>query len=118
MNTNTMRCVMGGVVLGVTLAFCSEFIDTSIKKIEDIEKYFGLPVLGVVGQQAGLLHRGSVSMAHLEAFRMLRTNIEFAKPDSAVTSLCVLSAGAGEGKSFTIVNLAFVYAQHGARVLV
>ncbi len=35
-----------------------------------------------------------------------------------MTSLCVLSAGAGEGKSFTIINLAFVYSQHGARVLV
>jgi polysaccharide biosynthesis transport protein len=57
-------------------------------------------------------------MAHLEAYRMLRTNIEFAKPAGALTSLCVLSAGAGEGKSFTIVNLAFVYAQHGARVLI
>jgi capsular exopolysaccharide synthesis family protein len=116
--SNTVMGCVGGLILGVALAFFIEFLDTSIKKIEDIEKYFGLPVLGVVGQQAGLLHRGSVSMAHLEAYRMLRTNIEFAKPKSAATSLCVLSAGAGEGKSFTIVNLAFVYAQHGARVLV
>jgi len=116
--SNTVMGCVGGLILGVALAFFIEFLDTSIKKIEDIEKYFGLPVLGVVGQQAGLLHRGSVSMAHLEAYRMLRTNIEFAKPKGAVTSLCVLSAGAGEGKSFTIVNLAFVYSQHGARVLV
>ena len=107
-----------GLVLGVGLAFFIEFLDTSIKRIEDIEKYLGLPVLGVVGQQAGLLHRGNVSMSHLEAYRMLRTNIEFAKPEGAPTSFCVLSAGAGEGKSFTIANLAFVYAQHGARVLV
>ena len=49
---------------------------------------------------------------------MLRTNIEFAKADGAGRSLCILSAGAGEGKSFTIANLAFTYAQHGARVLV
>ncbi|MGO9244552.1 MAG: GumC family protein [Verrucomicrobiia bacterium] len=107
-----------GLVLGIALAFFIEFLDTSIKRIEDIEKYLGLPVLGVVGQQAGLLHRGNVSMSHLEAYRMLRTNIEFAKPEGAPTSFCVLSAGAGEGKSFTIANLAFVYAQHGARVLV
>jgi capsular exopolysaccharide synthesis family protein len=116
--SNTVMGCVAGLILGVALAFFIEFLDTSIKKIEDIEKYFELPVLGVVGQQAGLLHRGSVSMAHLEAYRMLRTNIEFAKPKGAATSLCVLSAGAGEGKSFTIVNLAFVYAQHGARVLV
>lgn len=116
--SNTVLGCAGGLMLGVALAFFIEFLDTSIKKIEDVEKYFGLPVLGVVGQQEGLLHRGNVSMAHLEAYRMMRTNIEFAKPAGALTSLCVISAGAGEGKSFTIVNLAFVYAQHGARVLI
>jgi polysaccharide biosynthesis transport protein len=115
---NVSMGAAAGLVLGIALAFFIEFLDTSIKRIEDIERYLGLPVLGVVGQQAGLLHRGNVSMSHLEAYRMLRTNIEFAKPEGAPTSFCVLSAGAGEGKSFTIANLAFVYAQHGARVLV
>jgi capsular exopolysaccharide synthesis family protein len=107
-----------GLVLGVALAFFIEFLDTSIKKIDDVERYLGLPVLGVVGQQASLLNSGEVSAAHLEAYRMLRTNIEFAKPDGTTTALCVLSSGAGEGKSFTLANLAYVYAQHGARVLV
>jgi capsular exopolysaccharide synthesis family protein len=107
-----------GLVLGVALAFFIEFLDTSIKKIDDVERYLGLPVLGVVGQQAGLLGRGDVSTAHLEAYRMLRTNIEFAREEGAPTSLCVLSSGAGEGKSFTLANLAYVCAQHGTRVLV
>jgi capsular exopolysaccharide synthesis family protein len=115
---NVSMGAAAGLALGIALAFFIEFLDTSIKRIEDIERYLGLPVLGVVGQQAGLLHRGNVSMSHLEAYRMMRTNIEFAKPEGAPTSFCVLSAGAGEGKSFTIANLAFVYAQHGARVLV
>ena len=113
----TMGAVVG-LVLGVALTFFIEFLDTSIKKVEDVERYLGLPVLGVVGQQAGLLNSGDVSAAHLEAYRMLRTNIEFAKPDGVTTSLCVLSSGAGEGKSFTIANLAYVYAQQGGRVLV
>jgi capsular exopolysaccharide synthesis family protein len=107
-----------GLVLGVGLTFFIEFLDTSIKKIEDVERYLGLPVLGVVGQQASLLNGAEFSAIHLEAYRMLRTNIEFAKPPGATTSLCVLSAGAGEGKSFTIANLAYVYAQQGGRVLV
>jgi capsular exopolysaccharide synthesis family protein len=116
-----MNVTMGaivGLVLGIALAFFIEFLDTSIKKVEDVERYLGLPVLGVVGQQAGLLNTGDVPAAHIEAYRMLRTNIEFAKPNELSTSLCVLSAGAGEGKSFTIANLAYVYAQHGSRVLV
>jgi succinoglycan biosynthesis transport protein ExoP len=107
-----------GLLLGVALAFFIEFLDTSIKRIEDVERYLGLPILGVIGPQAGLLSRGDMSMAHLEAYRMLRTNIEFAKPEGKATSLSIVSAGAGEGKSFTIANLAYVYAQHGARVLV
>jgi capsular exopolysaccharide synthesis family protein len=49
---------------------------------------------------------------------MLRANVEFAKADTLTKSLCVMSAGAGEGKSFSCGNLAFVYAQHGAKVLV
>jgi capsular exopolysaccharide synthesis family protein len=49
---------------------------------------------------------------------MLRTNVEFAKGDESINSFCVLSSGAGEGKSFTVSNLACVYAQHGSRVLV
>jgi capsular exopolysaccharide synthesis family protein len=107
-----------GLVLGVALTFFIEFLDTSIKKVEDVERFLGLPVLGVVGQQAALLNSADLSAVHLEAYRMLRTNIEFAKPEGAVTSLCVLSSGAGEGKSFTIANLAYVYAQQGGRVLV
>jgi succinoglycan biosynthesis transport protein ExoP len=110
--------VAAGLILGVALAFFFEFLDTSVKKIEDVERYLGLPVLGVIGQQAGLLSTGDASAAHVEAYRMLRTNIEFAKPDGSANSLCVLSPGAGEGKSFTIANLACVYAQHGAQVLV
>jgi succinoglycan biosynthesis transport protein ExoP len=115
---NVTMGAVAGLVLGVALTFFIEFLDTSIKKVEDVERYLGLPVLGVVGQQAGLLNSGDVSAAHLEAYRMLRTNIEFAKPDGLTTSLCVLSSGAGEGKSFTIANLAYVYAQQGGRVLV
>jgi capsular exopolysaccharide synthesis family protein len=107
-----------GLLLGVGLAFFIELLDTSVKRMEDVERHLGLPVLGVIAQQAGLLGRDEVSPAHVEAYRMLRTNIEFAKGNDAVKSLCVLSAGPGEGKSFTIANLAFTFAQHGARVLV
>jgi capsular exopolysaccharide synthesis family protein len=113
----TMGAIVG-LMLGVGLSFFIEFLDTSVKKMEDVERYLGLPVLGVVPQETGLLSSGDSSPAHLEAYRMLRTNIEFAKGDNATRALCVLSAGAGEGKSFTTANLAYVYAQHGARVLV
>ena len=97
---NVTMGAAAGLVFGVALAFFIEFLDTSIKRIEDIEKYLGLPVLGVVGQQAGLLHRGNVSMSHLEAYRMLRTNIEFAKPEGAPTSILRAQRGRGRRQIF------------------
>ncbi|MCG3147002.1 MAG: hypothetical protein PCFJNLEI_00438 [Verrucomicrobiae bacterium] len=107
-----------GLVMGIILTFFLEFLDTSIKKMEDIERYLGLPVLGVVAREGELIVRGSASPQHVESYRMLRTNIEFARGANPPKSLAVLSAGAGEGKSFTITNIACVYAQHGGRVLI
>ncbi|MEI6083210.1 MAG: polysaccharide biosynthesis tyrosine autokinase [Verrucomicrobiota bacterium] len=107
-----------GLIMGVILTFFLEFLDTSIKKMEDIERYLSLPVLGVVAREGELIVRGSASPQHVESYRMLRTNIEFARGADAPKSLAVLSAGAGEGKSFTITNIACVYAQHGSRVLI
>jgi polysaccharide biosynthesis transport protein len=107
-----------GLILGMGLAFFIEFLDTSVKKMEDVERFLGVPVLGVIAQHAGLLSRDEASPSHVEAYRMLRTNIEFATGDGGHKSIAILSGGAGEGKSFTCANLATVYAQHGTRVLI
>ena len=113
----TLGCLVGAI-LGIALTFFLEFLDTSIKKMEDVERYLGLPVLGVVAREGELIARGTASPQLVESYRMLRTNIEFARGENTPRSLAVLSAGAGEGKSFTITNLAAVYSQHGARVLI
>ncbi len=107
-----------GLVLGVALAFFIEFLDTSVKRIEDVERYLDLPVLGVVPQNMTLIAGGAATPVQVEAYRVLRANVEFSKPDPSINSLCVFSAGPGEGKSLTVANLACVYAQHGGRVLV
>lgn len=109
---------MVGLVLGVGLAFFIEFLDTSVKIMEDVERYLGLPVLGVIPQGTIQLGREGSSSAHMESYRMLRTNIDFSQPGGGHRSLAVLSAGASEGKSFTLANLAYTYAQQGQRVLV
>jgi len=110
--------VIFGLLFGMGMAFFIEFFDTSIKKMEDVERFLGLPVLGVIAQQAGLLIRDEASPSHIEAYRMLRTNIEFAGGERGHKSLAILSGGAGEGKSFTVANLAAVFAQQGNRVLI
>jgi capsular exopolysaccharide synthesis family protein len=115
---NLILAGVAGLVLGIALAFFIEFLDTSVKIMEDVERFLGLPVLGVIPQGTAQLSRSDADPGHLESYRMLRTNIDFSQPNTERKSLAVLSVGAGEGKSFTLTNLAFVYAQQGARVLV
>src|SRR5206468_2271133 len=55
---------------------------------------------------------------HAEAYRVLRTNVLFSRKDDKLNTVAVVSAGAGEGKSTTVFNLASVFAQSGQRVLI
>ena len=106
-----------GLVVGVGLAFFIEYLDTSVKTIDDVERALGSPVLGVVPQNVGILMDEGVESPHAEAYRVLRTNLLFSRKDDKLNTLAVVSAGAGEGKSTTVFNLAAVFAQGGQRVL-
>jgi capsular exopolysaccharide synthesis family protein len=53
-----------------------------------------------------------------EAYRILRTNVDFSMIDNELRSLMVTSAGPGEGKTTTVANLAITYAQTGKKVVV
>ncbi|ACV64777.1 capsular exopolysaccharide family [Desulfofarcimen acetoxidans DSM 771] len=53
-----------------------------------------------------------------EAYRILRTNIQFSSLDKPIKSLLVTSAGPNEGKSLTVANLAVAFAQAGLKVLI
>ena len=107
-----------GLVMGIGLAFFIEYLDTSVKTIDDVERMFQAPVLGVIPQNIGyLLEEGSESK-HAEAYRVLRTNLLFSRKDEKLNTIVIVSAGAGEGKSTTTINLATVFAQAGNRVLV
>ena len=66
---------------------------------------------------ACLIDEGAES-PHAEAYRVLRTNLLFSRKDDKLNTVAVVSAGAGEGKSTTVFNLATVFAQSGQRVLV
>jgi capsular exopolysaccharide synthesis family protein len=110
--------VVIGLVVGIGLAFFIEYLDTSVKTIDDVERSLGSPVLGVIPQNVGvLLHEGAES-PHAEAYRVLRTNLLFSRKDDKLNTVAVVSAGAGEGKSTTVFNLAAVFAQSGQRVIV
>jgi capsular exopolysaccharide synthesis family protein len=106
-----------GLVMGIGLAFFIEYLDTSVKTIDDVERALSAPVLGVIPQNVGLLMDEGPDSPHAEAYRVLRTNVLFSRKRPDANSLTVVSGGAGEGKSTTIFNLATVFAQQGQRVL-
>jgi capsular exopolysaccharide synthesis family protein len=117
----TLNIVLGiviGLMVGVGLAFFIEYLDTSVKTIDDVERALQAPVLGVIPQNVGHLIDEGAESQHAEAYRVLRTNLLFSRKDDRLNSIVVVSAGAGEGKSTTVLNLATVFAQAGQRVLV
>jgi capsular exopolysaccharide synthesis family protein len=107
-----------GLIVGVGLAFFIEYLDTSVKTIDDVERTLQAPVLGVIPQNVGLLMEEGAESPHAEAYRVLRTNLLFSRKDDKLNSIAVVSAGAGEGKSTTVFNLATIFAQNGNRVVI
>ncbi|CAN5273397.1 hypothetical protein BH23VER1_BH23VER1_29050 [soil metagenome] len=106
-----------GIGFGIGLAFFLEYLDTSVKSLEDVERYLEVPVLAVIPKDVGVLHKQSGISPDAEAYRILRTNIEFNRKSADANAITIVSGGAGEGKSTTLVNLAYVCAQGGYNTL-
>ncbi len=117
----TLNIVLGvvvGLVVGIGLAFFIEYLDTSVKTIDEVERAFQAPVLGVIPQNVGYLLEEGPDSQHAEAYRVLRTHFLFSRKDDKLNSIVIISAGMGEGKSTTALNLATVFAQAGQRVVI
>jgi capsular exopolysaccharide synthesis family protein len=115
---NVLLSIFVGLGSGVGLAYFIEYLDTSIKTADDVERWIDLPVLGLIPQKVRPLVEEGPDSEHAEGYRVLRTNMSFT--DSAGPkngAFAVLSGGAGEGKSTTAFNLAYVCAQQGEKVL-
>src|SRR5438093_2276583 len=133
-----------GLILGLVLAFVQETLDTSIGTIEDVESYLDVPVFGVIphidsretierliehrpalaDMDRESLQRHALLITHFEpkapvaeAYRTLRTNLQFARMDRPGKVFVVTSPTLQEGKTTTIVNLALTMAQSGQRTL-
>ena len=116
----TLNLVLGavaGLIFGISIAFFLEYLDTSVKSLEDVERYLQVPVLAVIPKDISLLHKQSGNSPDAEAYRILRTNIEFNRKNPEDNAITVVSGGAGEGKSTTLINLAYICAQGGYTTL-
>jgi capsular exopolysaccharide synthesis family protein len=111
-----------GLVLGFGLAVVRELLDTTLKSPEAVEELIERPVMASVGfdpafSRHPLLTEEGSHVARAEAFRVLRTNLQFADLDADPRSFVITSAVPGEGKTATSTNLAIALAQAGKRVL-
>ncbi|MFH1475068.1 MAG: hypothetical protein ABIG85_04335, partial [Chloroflexota bacterium] len=123
---STLLAALVGLLLALGIAFTAEYLDDTVKSSEDVEAATGLPTLGTIIKMKGdkgrderyrlatLLYPRSPAA---EAYRTLRTNVEFACVDEPVHTLLVTSSIPSEGKTTTSGNLAVAFAQAGRRVI-
>ena len=121
--SNTMLAAATGALLAVAVIILIEYLDDSVKTPDDVISTVDLSTLGAVAHIEGktsqdrLVTLTAPRSPISEAYRALRTNIQFAAVDGPVKTIMVTSAGPGEGKSTTVANLAIVLAQAGRRVI-
>jgi capsular exopolysaccharide synthesis family protein len=112
-----------GLLLGFAIALLLQWRDTAVRSVEEVS-HLGLgPVLGKVPfdrriRTAPLILTDDPRSVRAEAFRQLRTNLQFLSVDEPIRVLVVTSSVADEGKSITSANLALTVAAADARVLV
>ncbi|MBW7832206.1 MAG: polysaccharide biosynthesis tyrosine autokinase [Simplicispira suum] len=118
--------LLAGIVLGLGIVFLMESMDDSIKFADEVEKFLQVPLLGVIpkirdkkmgsGSLAMLVHedpRGQMA----EAYRSVRTALQFSTADGAPRRLVLTSTTKSEGKSTTALALAINFAQMGSKVV-
>jgi polysaccharide biosynthesis transport protein len=115
-----------GLILGIGLAFLFEYLDDSVKRKEDVEKAtHGLTTLGLIPllptwknrQEPRIVSMAEPNSSLAEAYRSLRTAVQFMALDQPMNVLQVTSPSAAEGKTTTMSNLAVALARAGQRVV-
>jgi succinoglycan biosynthesis transport protein ExoP len=111
------------LIFVAAVIFAYDYADDTLRSPEEIEEVVGAPILGLVerfarsGAQKGLVTRDAPRSLAAEAYRLIRTNVEFTNVDAPRRTLLVTSALANEGKTTTASNLANVIAEGGRSVI-
>ena len=127
LNQNLIMAMVLGLIGGIALAFFLEYLDDTIRTPEDMEKLTNLPVLGVVpkmqrsqlaeGKSLALKAHEDMRSTFAEAYRSVRTALQFSTRDGAPRAYIVTSTSKGDGKTTTALALAINSAQTGRPVL-
>lgn len=129
---NVLLAVIAGGMLALGVIFLVEYLDDRVKTPQDLYKVVNTPILGAIAQlpntgqrkkdehssrQESLITANQPRHPITEAYRSLRTSLQFSSVDDTLRSLLVTSATPGEGKTTTAANLAVVMAQSGRSVI-
>ena len=123
---NLILAAVAGLLLGAAAAFAVDHVDDTVRGAADIERLSGASALAMIGAMPlnpkgpkiywlSSLLRPHTAVA--EAFRTLRTNIEFSTIHREVQTLLVTSPMPGDGKTTVAANLAVVFAQAGRQTI-
>lgn len=118
--------LLGGLSLGVLLAWLRERFDQSVKTKEDVERVLaGVPTLALIPvadswrnrSEAVLVSVSAPESPSAEAYRCLRTSLQFIGVERVPRVIQISSSNAGEGKTSTLCNLGVAFARAGKRVV-
>lgn len=120
---NVLVAAVVGCTLAIGGAYFIEYIDDSIRDVEEAKQLFGVPMLAMVPTMSidydkdKLIMLTNVPHPAAEAYRMLRTNLQFAAVEHSLRLLLVTSPSSADGKSLTAANLSAAYTRAGKRVI-
>jgi len=120
---NLLLGVLLGLFGGVGLAFFVEYLDNTVKSVEEAEERFGLPVLSVISQmdpKEGRIEEVVKTLplsAVSESYKSLRASLMLTSRDTPPKRVLLTSMSPADGKTTTTVNLATALANSGKRVI-
>jgi capsular exopolysaccharide synthesis family protein len=117
---NYTVAALAGLLIPFAIFTLFELFNTKVQSKEDIEKMTSIPFLGGVGHSDGnnLAVKEKTRSAVAESFRAMRSNLNFFTGNKPKQVFMVSSSISGEGKTFTTINLATVFALSGKKTLI
>jgi receptor protein-tyrosine kinase len=110
----TVLAALIGLVVGAAAALLAGMLDRRVRSVEELNELTGVPILAHIALARGRRAR----RLNAEAYRVLRANMEFARPGMPLRAVAIVSPSEGEGKSSAVLNLARAVAEVGDRVIV
>jgi capsular exopolysaccharide synthesis family protein len=117
---NLLIGAFGGLLLGIALVLLLEQVDRGIRRPEELQEIFGVPLIGTIPESSLIRNGGPgqpVDWQSTEAFRMLRASLFLSDAGSEIQSVLVTSAGPEDGKTTVALGLALAAAEPGKKVL-